>query len=134
MPLTVLVVDDVPDIVDTVVMVLDLHGFSARGTYDVATALADATAATPDVVLTDLSMPGMDGVELIRELRRLRTARRLVLILETAFSDEARHRRAIEAGADAILLKPVQPAELVALLKGFEAELYPPGDRPPAAG
>ena len=128
MPLSVLVVNDVPDIVDSAVLVLDLSGFAARGAYSGADALAKATVAMPDVVLTDLGMPVMDGVALIREFRRRSGPRRLVLIAETAYSDEVRRRQAIEAGADEVLCKPVEPARLVGLLRRYEAEMYPPGE------
>jgi DNA-binding response OmpR family regulator len=115
-PLSVLVVDDLADAAESLALVLSFHGFAARTAPDGPAALKAAADEPPDVVVTDLRMPGMDGWELARRLRaRADTAGAFVVALTGCGSEDDR-RRSAEAGVDVHLLKPVAPCELVALL------------------
>ena len=68
-PPTVFVVDDEPAVADLLRLVLEEVGYAVRCAYDGATALAEAARRPPDVVVTDVMMPGMGGAELARRLR-----------------------------------------------------------------
>jgi DNA-binding NarL/FixJ family response regulator len=86
---------------------IEVVGVAADG----AEALLVASGTSPDVVLMDLSMPGMGGVDATRELRRLMPAVRVVVL--TSFPDEELVLRAVDAGAVGYLLKDAEPEDLV---------------------
>jgi CheY-like chemotaxis protein len=110
----VLVVDDTPDVVDSTVTLLALHGFKATGALGGRHAVESATADPPDVVLVDLLMPGMDGFEVAQALREL--GRPPVMVAMTGLRSEWVRRRAHESGFAFHLVKPVPPEELVAVV------------------
>ena len=87
---------------------IDFVGSSADGETAIATALAER----PDVVLMDLQMPGVDGIEATRRLRELLPSAQVVVL--TSFSDRQRIMAALEAGAIGYLLKDAEPEELLA--------------------
>ncbi len=86
---------------------------------DGAAALREAKACRPDVVLMDLVMPGLGGVEAMRELRRRVPAARVVIL--TSYADDERILPALRAGAAGYLLKNVQPRELVRAIRAADA-------------
>ena len=112
----VLVVDDYPDNAESMAMVLRLFGYEVHTALDGREALRKAQANPPDVVLLDISMPGMDGYRLARQLRSL-FGEKLRLIAITAHSFEEDHQRCLEAGIDLHLIKPADPKELRSLLQ-----------------
>ncbi len=111
---TVLVVDDEPKIVDVVREYLEHAGFAVRTAGDGPTALERARALSPDLVVLDLGLPGLDGLDVARQLRR--TSRVPVIIL-TARGDEVDRVLGLELGADDYLVKPFSPRELVARVR-----------------
>jgi DNA-binding response OmpR family regulator len=111
---TVLVVDDEPKIVDVVREYLEHAGFSVRTAGDGPAALERARALAPDLVVLDLGLPGLDGLDVARQLRR--TSRVPVIIL-TARGDEVDRILGLELGADDYLVKPFSPRELVARVR-----------------
>jgi DNA-binding response OmpR family regulator len=111
---TVLVVDDEPKIVDVVREYLEHAGFSVRTAGDGPAALERARALAPDLVILDLGLPGLDGLDVARQLRR--TSRVPVIIL-TARGDEVDRVVGLELGADDYLVKPFSPRELVARVR-----------------
>ena len=111
---TVLVVDDEPKIVDVVREYLEHAGFSVRTAGDGPSALERARALAPDLVVLDLGLPGLDGLDVARQLRR--TSRVPVIIL-TARGDEVDRIIGLEIGADDYLVKPFSPRELVARVR-----------------
>ncbi len=117
----VLVLDDVRASADTLAMMFRALGQDVRVTYDGATALEVAAAFRPQVVLSDLAMPGMDGYEVARRLRRA-FGRTPVLVALTGYGQEEDRRRAIEAGFDHHLVKPASVDALVAVLEGAPDE------------
>jgi CheY-like chemotaxis protein len=119
-PLRVLIVDDCPDNRETTARLLRLWGCEVRLAADGAAALA-AAAWRPDVVLLDIGLPRMDGYEVARRLRAdPRTARTFLAALTGLARDEDR-RRALAAGCDRHLAKPVDPDELLRLLGALSA-------------
>ncbi len=104
----ILIVDDEPDILDTLDLVWseeDLELYLARNAED---ALHKFQSLKPRVVVTDYRMPGMDGIELIRELRKVEPSIRTVLM--TAFPDARLRDEAKAAGCDAFFTKPFDAA------------------------
>jgi DNA-binding response OmpR family regulator len=110
---TVLVVDDEPTIAEVVARYLRRAGYEARLAGDGHAALASAAAQLPDLVVLDLMLPGLDGLEVMRRLRE-RDARHLPVILLTARGDEQDRIAGLQLGADDYVVKPFSPAELVA--------------------
>ncbi|MEU1789554.1 response regulator transcription factor [Streptomyces sparsogenes] len=106
----VLVVDDDPTVSEVVAGYLDRAGFAVDVAADGPTAVARASARPPDLVVLDLMLPGMDGLEVCR---RLRAAGPLPVVMLTARGDEEDRVLGLEVGADDYVTKPFSPRELV---------------------
>jgi CheY-like chemotaxis protein len=106
-PLRVLVVDDCTDTADSLAALLGLWGYRPVVTYDGGAALAAALAHPPDVVLLNLALPGLDGLEVARRLRQQQGLRGALVVAVTGYGDESFRRRADEAGFDLYLVKPL---------------------------
>ncbi|HST85365.1 MAG TPA: response regulator transcription factor [Kineosporiaceae bacterium] len=110
----VLVVDDDADVREALQQGLGLQGLEVRQSADGLAALADITALMPDVVLLDVGMPGMNGVELVR---RLRAEGYTLPVCMLSARDEVDDRVAgLAAGADDYVVKPFSVVELAARL------------------
>ncbi len=114
-----LVVDDEPDIRDVIAFMLDKSGFEVHAESDGEAGLSAAGTLHPDVVLLDWKMPGMNGLEVCRALRRDVDQQSTVVILLTANGLEADIQLAFAAGAQDYILKPFRPWELVERVKGL---------------
>jgi len=110
-PKTVLVVDDEPKIVEVVGDYLRSAGFVVTTAADGEAAVASARARPPDLVVLDLGLPGLDGLDVTRELRRSSS---VPIIMLTARGEEADRVLGLELGADDYLVKPFSPRELLA--------------------
>jgi DNA-binding response OmpR family regulator len=123
---TILVVDDEPKIVKLVRDYLERAGFSVQVATDGKTALSLARTGKPDLVILDLGLPQMDGLDVTRELRRVSN---VPIIMLTARSDESDKLIGLELGADDYLTKPFSPKELVARVRVVfrRMEEYTPG-------
>ncbi|KRD20945.1 MULTISPECIES: response regulator transcription factor [unclassified Streptomyces] len=106
----VLVVDDDPTVAEVVAGYLDRAGYLVDRAGDGPSALAGATAHWPDLVVLDLMLPGMDGLEVCR---RLRGRGPVPVIMLTARGDEDDRILGLEVGADDYVTKPFSPRELV---------------------
>jgi CheY-like chemotaxis protein len=113
----VLVVDDNADGADSQAVLLQMLGHEAWTAYDGAMALAKAEEIRPQVVLLDLGMPGLNGYEVARRLRKLPGLSRLVIIAQTGWGQPEDRSRTADAGFDAHLTKPIDVAELMAILE-----------------
>ena len=111
---TVLLVDDEPKIVEVVGDYLRDAGFSVITAADGEGALASARARPPDLVVLDLGLPGLDGLDVTRELRR---SSPVPIIMLTARREETDRVLGLELGADDYLVKPFSPRELVARVR-----------------
>jgi DNA-binding response OmpR family regulator len=110
----VLVVDDEPKIVEVVGDYLRNAGFSVTTAADGEGAIASARARPPDLVVLDLGLPGLDGLDVARDLRR---ASPVPIIMLTARREEADRVLGLELGADDYLVKPFSPRELLARVR-----------------
>jgi DNA-binding response OmpR family regulator len=111
----VLVVEDEPDIRSLIVHHLERDGFRCRTAATGPDALGAVRTAVPDLVVLDLMLPGMDGLEVCRRLRA--SASTLPIIMLTAKADEVDRIVGLELGADDYLVKPFSPKELVARVR-----------------
>ncbi len=116
----VLVVDDNRDGADTLGLLIEELGNHAHVTYGGANALEVATVFRPDLMLVDLIMPGMDGSALVARLRQIPAFVRTMIVGMTGDPDEERRTSAMNAGFNAVLLKPIQLTELKGLLADIE--------------
>jgi CheY-like chemotaxis protein/two-component sensor histidine kinase len=113
---TVLVVDDDADARRVVRKVLERHGARVHTAASAADALADLDVSTPDVLLSDIGMPGEDGYALIAKVRARDGGRDIPAAALTAFAREEDRLHALEAGFHTHVAKPVQSARLVAVV------------------
>ena len=111
---TILVVDDEPKIVGLARDYLEHAGFGVLTAADGRTALETVRRRRPDLVVLDLGLPELDGLDVTREIRRTST---LPIVMLTARDDEVDKLLGLELGADDYLTKPFSPRELVARVK-----------------
>lgn len=116
MPEKILVVDDEPTILETVAYNLENAGYDVIIAADGPTALEAARKQSPDLVILDIMLPGMDGFEVCRILRKEMTTPVLML---TARDDEIDRVVGLEVGADDYLTKPFSMRELLARVKAM---------------
>jgi signal transduction histidine kinase/ActR/RegA family two-component response regulator len=112
----ILLIDDNRDAADSMAILLRLAGHDVRTAYDGQTALALARVQLPEVVICDISMPGMGGLELARHLRQDLGLRDCLLVALSGYAQEEDRHRSQEAGFNAHLAKPVRLDSLKALL------------------
>lgn len=110
----ILIVDDEPQITRVLRTSLDAHGYDLRVANDGETALEIAKDWTPDLMITDLSMPNMDGLELCR---RFRAKSRAPIIVLSVKGEERTKVQALDAGADDYVTKPFGINELLARVR-----------------
>ena len=110
----VLLVEDDPETRHFYAALLAADGFDTYEAHNGLQAFAKAIETTPDLVVTDIAVPGLDGIELCRRLRADPRTRSVRVLAVTGYDDRQYPHRAIEAGANRVLLKPVDPALLVA--------------------
>ena len=113
----ILVVDDEPSICFTVSMLLKLEGYSVADAPDGRAGLQSALENPPDVILSDVNMPHMDGYALLAAVRSNRTLNRTRLVLLTEEVDPALAQQAGGARPDACLGKPFTRDQLLAVLR-----------------
>ncbi|NOZ26459.1 MAG: response regulator transcription factor [Chloroflexi bacterium] len=113
---TVLVVDDEPNILSVVQAYLQQEGFTVYTAADGLSALKAARAYRPDLIVLDIMLPGLDGIEV---LRRLRQESNVYVLMLTAKADETDKIVGLTMGADDYLTKPFSPRELVARVKAI---------------
>jgi two-component system, OmpR family, response regulator ResD len=110
---SVLVVDDEPTIAEVVSRYLERAGYQARIAFDGLSAVEAVSRQRPDLVVLDLMLPGIDGLEVMRRLRE-QDRDRIAVILLTAKGEESDRVIGLRLGADDYVVKPFSPAELVA--------------------
>src|SRR5438128_3128589 len=119
MPKTALIIEDDADIAESVKYNLESEGFSAvvASTGEQGLTLALDAHNPPSVIVLDLMLPGMNGMELCRRLRRENQTRRTPVIMLTAKTSEADRVAGLDLGADDYIAKPFSVRELVARVR-----------------
>jgi DNA-binding response OmpR family regulator len=121
----ILVVDDEPDIRRLIVMHLERDGFRCRTAGTGPDALREAKTAAPDLVILDLMLPAIDGLEVCRRLRGDAATAGVPIIMLTARADEVDRVVGLEIGADDYVVKPFSPKELVARVRAVLRRAQP---------
>jgi DNA-binding response OmpR family regulator len=106
----ILIVDDERDLVDAYVQLLERSGYRCTGAFDANQAIQMIDAESPDLVITDLSLPDNSGVEIVRRVRAKLPVTPIIVM--SGHNTPGLHEAALAAGAHISLLKPVSIAEL----------------------
>jgi len=126
----ILIVEDEKDIVKMLDYNLKKEGFRTISAYDGEDALDLASREHPDLIILDLMLPGMDGLEVCRELKRESNTASIPIIMLTAKSQESDKVVGLELGADDYITKPFSPRELVARIKAVLRRVKEKGKLP----
>jgi len=129
-PTRILVAEDNPDAADSLVLILELLGHRVRVVHDGVAALEAARASAPDLMIVDIGLPGMDGYELARAVRRDPALQRMTLVALTGYGRPEDKARAIAAGFDYHLAKPVDIDSLGSVCARVGRESDPEGSPP----
>lgn len=113
----ILVADDEEDIRDLVVTKLELAGFEVRAHPDGPSALEGIRSWEPDLAVLDVTMPGMNGLDVLREVRRDPEVSETRIVLLTARAGLSDRELGLTAGADAYVFKPFSPADLLSQVR-----------------
>jgi phosphate regulon transcriptional regulator PhoB len=124
----VLVIDDEKDIVSLLRYHLEKSGFQCLEGMDGSAALRLVREHHPDLLILDLMLPGMDGLEICRQLRQDVTTARLPILMLTAKAEEVDRVVGLEVGADDYVVKPFSPRELVARVRAILRRAHEPAD------
>jgi two-component system alkaline phosphatase synthesis response regulator PhoP len=119
----ILVIDDEPSIHNVVTAYLKAEGYEFHSAMDGPAGLAAARSFKPDIIILDVMLPGMDGIELLANLRR---ESNVYVIMLTARSEETDKIVGLSVGADDYLTKPFSPRELIARIKAALRRMQSP--------
>ena len=111
--LKILVVDDEADGRELLRIMLSQSGATVTAVESVKEALASTHQFMPDILVSDIGMPGQDGYALIRHIRTMESGEKVAALALTAYASPEDYDKTIAAGFDAYLCKPVEPAKLV---------------------
>ena len=112
-----LLVDDYPDALELLALLLEQSGYSVDTARTGADAIAQAEKHTPQLAILDVQLPDMTGLDVARELRRRAETSAMPMIALTGRSSPQDTEEALQAGINAVFVKPCEPAELLATIK-----------------
>ncbi|MFH1645594.1 MAG: response regulator transcription factor [Candidatus Omnitrophota bacterium] len=115
----ILIVEDDEDIIEMIEYNLKKEGFSAYSVSDGAKVLGIVESKKPDLIILDLMLPGMDGLDVCKSIRNKQFIAHIPIIMLTAKSQEADKVIGLEIGADDYMIKPFSPRELIARIKAL---------------
>ena len=122
---SILIVDDNPINLKLVRIVLELHDYDVKFALDAEEAMALLQEFRPSVILMDLQLPGMDGLELTRRLKADPTTRNITIVAVTSYAMKGDQERALAAGCDGYITKPIDteglPRRVAAYMGGGAA-------------
>lgn len=124
----ILVIEDDKDIVELVRYNLEKDGYQVTACGDGATGLVQIRKSPPDLLLLDLMLPKLSGLEICKEIRRDERLGRLPILILTARGEEADRVVGLELGADDYVVKPFSPRELVARVKALLRRVQQPSE------
>jgi len=116
MPRKILIAEDNPQNMKVALMTLRPHGYTLLQATDGKEALETAVREKPDLILMDIQLPKMSGLEITRKLREIPAFTHTPIIAVTAYAMKGDKEKAIEAGCDAYLSKPINTRELPGLI------------------
>lgn len=122
----VLIVEDEADIRDLLAFHLEREGYQVSKSRTGADALRHVKASPPDLILLDIMLPEVDGLEVCRRLRREPATAALPIVMLTAKGDEVDRVLGLELGADDYIVKPFSPKEVVARVRAVLRRARPP--------
>lgn len=117
--ITILCVDDEPDILEILKYNLSSEGYNVLTANDGLSAISKAKEIIPNLIILDIMMPNMDGIEACEKLRADQKFNDTIIMFLTARGEDYSHVAAYEAGADDYVTKPVKPKVLVSKVKGL---------------
>jgi len=124
----ILIIEDDRDIIELVRYNLVNEGFQVSAASDGTAGLASLKKSPPDILLLDLMLPRLSGLEICKEIRRDSALNRLPILMLTARGEEADRVVGLEMGADDYVTKPFSPRELVARVRALLRRTDPAGD------
>lgn len=121
----ILIVDDHPTNLKLASEVLQAAGYKVQRAADAEQALAVLQQALPDLILMDIALPGMNGLELTRKLKEDEATRRIRIVALTAFAMKGDDQKARDAGCDGYIAKPINTRRLRRLLRQAAQYAHP---------
>ncbi|MGH9944539.1 MAG: response regulator [Pyrinomonadaceae bacterium] len=116
-----LVVDDAPDVTEMMAILLQYAGYDVVTVFSAQQALEAVGAEQFDVMISDIGMPGMNGYELAEAVRQMPDYQATPMIAVTGFTIYDDRERALKSGFNAFLTKPINPKDLINLVKSLSA-------------
>jgi two-component system, cell cycle response regulator DivK len=129
----VLIVDDTPVNLKLVRVLLSRQGFDVRTANTAEEALEMAQSFRPQLVLADIQLPGMDGLEMTRRLKAAPETQHTIVLALTAFAMKGDEQKAFEAGCDGYITKPIDTRTFPDLIRKYLAKANPAQDNPALA-
>jgi two-component system, OmpR family, alkaline phosphatase synthesis response regulator PhoP len=124
----ILLVDDEPDILEFLSYNLRLEGFSVEAAENGIAAVRMARKFLPHLILLDIMMPGMDGIETCEQIRKIPELKEVLIAFLTARGEDYSQVAGFDAGADDYITKPVKPKVLISRIKALLKRVRLPGD------
>jgi len=118
-PTKILLVDDEQDILDFLSYNLEKEGFEVHTANNGKDAIKAATKLIPDLIVLDVMMPGMDGIETCREIRQIDTLKNTIIAFLTARNEDYSQIAGFDVGADDYITKPIKPRVLISRIKAL---------------
>jgi CheY-like chemotaxis protein len=115
----ILIVDDNSDNLELALAILSSHGYDLRTAGDATAALELLKTIVPRLILLDVQLPGMDGLQLTRQLKADPRTQHIPIVAVTAYAMKGDEQRAREAGCDGYLTKPIDKRQLRALVADY---------------
>lgn len=115
--LKILIVDDEPEIVDMLQMILDMRGYETMGAYNGVDGIFLTSVNAPDLMIVDMMLPDIEGPEICRQVRANPKTTHLPIVVVSARTAQTEVERALKAGANAYMTKPVNLPKLFEELK-----------------
>ncbi|WP_334064417.1 response regulator [Alteromonas genovensis] len=114
---TIHLIDDSATMLMSMEMLLKRAGYTVTKSNSAEAAIKDLQEITPKLIITDLNMPGMNGIDLIQTLKQQTKFRFMPMLMLTTESQQSRREEAKRAGATGWLVKPVEPDQLIGVVK-----------------
>lgn len=116
---SILIVEDNPDNLALTRMLLQFEGYPVRTAEDAEQALHILEADCPDLILLDIQLPGMDGLELARRVRQNSALRNVVIVALTAYAMQGDEENALAAGCDGYITKPIDTRAFPGMIRRY---------------